>query len=193
MVETAGITPQPVFAHLTHTASPHLTHTASAHLASPVVMPAQAISHIEAAEVAAPPPVKPAQPEAKQLPFGPISSIKGHPDIKIFKLPAIYPIKGYDFSSADGKIDWGKFKSSALPRFVYLRALGWAGHDPRFTANWASSATIPVDRGVYLKFNFCPDGSRASQPTAPIGAASSKPPACRHRTCDAERRSGPRH
>ena len=101
-----------------------------------------------------PPPVPPAA-EAVSLPLGPISSLKGRPDIKIFKLPAIYPIKGYDLSSADGKIDWATFARSPKPHFLYSRALGWAGPDETFADHWSHAAEFGIDRGAYIKFNFC--------------------------------------
>lgn len=98
-----------------------------------------------------PPPIA----DAGRVPFGPISSLVGHPDIKIFKPPAIYPIKGYDLSSADGKVDWAAFAQGPKPRFLYARALGWAGPDKTFADRWSHAATLGIDRGAYLKFNFC--------------------------------------
>ncbi len=91
-----------------------------------------------------------------QIPFGPISSIKGHPEIKIFKAPAIYPIKGYDLSSADGAIDWNAFsQSQPAPTFIYARALGWQGRDGAFADRWTHARLLGLDRGAYIKFNFC--------------------------------------
>jgi lysozyme len=89
------------------------------------------------------------------LPLGPISSIKGHPDIKIFKPPTVYPIKGFDLSSADGKVNWNLFSKAPRPSFIYVRALGWAGPDSAFSSNWSQVKALGVDRGAYLKFNFC--------------------------------------
>ena len=89
------------------------------------------------------------------VPVGPVSSIKGHPDIKIFKPPVIYPIKGYDLSSADGRIDWNAFARSPRPHFIYARAMGWAGPDPTFADRWSHAKALGIDRGAYLKFNFC--------------------------------------
>ena len=103
------------------------------------------------------PPEPPLVPDgdAPSVPLGPISSLKGRPDIKIFKPPGIYPIKGYDLSSADGKIDWAKFAQSLRPHFLYSRALGWAGPDKTFADHWVHAAELGIDRGAYAKFNFC--------------------------------------
>ncbi len=92
---------------------------------------------------------------AISLPVGPVSSIKGRPDIKVFKPPVIYPIKGYDLSSADGRIDWATFAEGARPSFIYARALGWAGPDKSFADRWSHAQGLGIDRGAYLKFNFC--------------------------------------
>jgi lysozyme len=89
------------------------------------------------------------------LPVGPISSLKGRPDIKIFKPPVIYPIRGYDFSSADGTIDWTAFANGRLPNFVYARALGWSGPDTTFADRWSHAKALGIDRGAYVKFNYC--------------------------------------
>jgi lysozyme len=101
------------------------------------------------------PPPAPPDADGAKLPFGPLSSLKGRPDIKIFKPPAIYPIKGYDLSSADGQINWVRFAQSPRPRFLYFRALGWAGPDKAFSDNWSHATQLGIDRGAYVKFNFC--------------------------------------
>ncbi|MGU3317454.1 GH25 family lysozyme [Sphingomonas sp. M6A6_1c] len=92
---------------------------------------------------------------AKSLPIGPVSSIKGRPDIKIFKPPVVYPFKGYDLSAADGSIDWRAFAKSTLPQFIYARAVGWAGPDKSFSDHWTHAKALGIDRGAYLKFDFC--------------------------------------
>ncbi len=102
-----------------------------------------------------PPPSPDEVADSLNIPLGPISSLKGRPDIKIFKPLVIYPVKGYDLSSADGYIDWNKFSHSSLPRFLYIRAIGWAGKDVSFADHWPHAAALGVDRGAYLKFNFC--------------------------------------
>ena len=101
------------------------------------------------------------QPEASTvtqvttLPLGPISSIPGRPDIKVFKAPSIYPVKGYDFSMLDGEIDWKKLNSAARPHFIYTRAVGWKGPDKTFDDRWSNAKALGIDHGAYLKFDFC--------------------------------------
>lgn len=89
------------------------------------------------------------------VPLGPASSIVGRPDIKIFKAPDIYPVQGYDFSSADGQIDWQVFGAMSRPRFIYARAVGWNGPDTTFLERWSHIRALGIDRGAYLKYDFC--------------------------------------
>jgi lysozyme len=89
-----------------------------------------------------------------------VSSLKGHPEIKVFKAPEIYPIFGYDLSSADGRIDWRTYEKeqgqrSRKARFIYARAAGWSGPDKTFEDRWAHAAALGLDRGAYIKFDFC--------------------------------------
>lgn len=91
-----------------------------------------------------------------EFPIGPISSIPGRPDIKIFKDPEVYPIHGYDISSADGKINWVKFlDKEEKPRFIYARAVGWRGVDSSFKASFEKIRAGGVDYGAYFKYDFC--------------------------------------
>jgi lysozyme len=89
------------------------------------------------------------------IPLGPVSGVPGHPEIKVFKPPEIYPISGFDLSSADGAVDWTAFSTTNHPNFIYARAIGWAGHDKRFADIWSGSLKAGADRGAYLKFDFC--------------------------------------
>jgi GH25 family lysozyme M1 (1,4-beta-N-acetylmuramidase) len=90
------------------------------------------------------------------IPAGPVSSVKGHPEIKVFKAPEVYPIHGLDLSSADGKVNWQTVAAQPVrPAFLYARAIGWAGVDPTFKDRWSHFAALGVDRGAYLKFDFC--------------------------------------
>jgi lysozyme len=91
-----------------------------------------------------------------EFPVGPVSSVAGRPDIKIFKPPSVYPISGYDISSADGNIDWDKFLGDKKgPRFVYVRAMGWKSEDKAYAANVVRLKKADVDFGFYVKYNFC--------------------------------------
>lgn len=92
---------------------------------------------------------------ATSLPFGPVSSIKGRPEIKVFKPPVVYPFKGYDLSSEDGQITWSALAKATLPQFIYARAVGWAGPDSKFSDRWTHAKALGIDRGAYLKFDFC--------------------------------------
>lgn len=89
------------------------------------------------------------------LPPGPISSIRGKPEIKIFKPPHVYPVQGFDFSSADGYINWEKMNESSRPRFIYTRAVSWNGLDKTFSSRWSKAKALGIDRGAYMKFDFC--------------------------------------
>jgi GH25 family lysozyme M1 (1,4-beta-N-acetylmuramidase) len=89
------------------------------------------------------------------LPPGPISSVVGRPDIKVFKAPDIYPVHGFDFSSADGTIDWQTFAVSEHPRFAYARAMGWRGPDRTFEERWSHIKALGINYGAYVKFDFC--------------------------------------
>nr|WP_311529140.1 GH25 family lysozyme [uncultured Ralstonia sp.] len=112
-----------------------------------------------AASRAATPPTPPPPPATNaaelSLPPGPVSSIVGHPDIKVFKAPDIYPVQGYDLSSADGKINWEVFSNTTRPRFIYARAIGWSGPDETFDDRWAHIKALGIDYGAYLKYDFC--------------------------------------
>lgn len=95
---------------------------------------------------------------ALTLPAGPISALPSHPDILVFKAPEAYPIRGYDISSNDGKIDWTKFGQAAHPRFIYARAVGWGvnhGLDGSLKERWQGAKSIDADYGAYVKFDFC--------------------------------------
>ncbi|MDR5766154.1 MULTISPECIES: GH25 family lysozyme [unclassified Caballeronia] len=93
--------------------------------------------------------------EPLAIPAGPLSSIIGRPDIKIFKAPDVYPIQGYDFSSREGTIDWNVFATTPRPRFIYARAAGWKGLDPTFNERWSHAKSLKIDYGAYVKYDFC--------------------------------------
>lgn len=86
---------------------------------------------------------------------GPQSGVDGRPDLKVFKAPIQYPVKGYDFSSANNYIDWKEFGAHYAPRFAYVRVSAWAGLDTSFDDRWTNLRALHVDRGAFLKFDFC--------------------------------------
>ena len=103
------------------------------------------------------------------FPATPGSSIPGHPEIKTFSPPFLYPIQGYNINSTTGYIDWNKFSSLYRPRFIYVRSSGWAEDmvDSGFQGYWQALTSINrdpsmhhVDRGAYHRFNFCEPVSR---------------------------------
>ena len=94
-----------------------------------------------------------------RIPTGPISSVHGHPELKIFKSPNIYPKRGYDLSSEEARINWTQV-ARAKPSFIYARALAWKRPDKSFTDRWTHAAAMGADRGAYLKFNFCLDAEK---------------------------------
>ena len=96
-----------------------------------------------------------AAPAWGNVPPGPISSLPGRPDIKIFKDPDIYPVKGLDLSSNDGNVKWKELTDDFHPSFVYLRAIAWKGPDKRFHQNLQSAKELSLSYGAYLKFDFC--------------------------------------
>lgn len=94
---------------------------------------------------------------AFDLPDGPISSVPGRPDLKVFLTPEDYPIRGIDVSRYNGPIGWPAVKAQGYT-FAYIRGLGSAGLkglDPQFAANWAGSAAAGVDRGIYNLYDYC--------------------------------------
>jgi GH25 family lysozyme M1 (1,4-beta-N-acetylmuramidase) len=100
-------------------------------------------------------PLFPAPDTVDEVPAGPRSSIVGHPEFKVFKSPKAYPIHGFDVSSADGHIDWKTLVDAEHPRFMYMRAIGWRGPDLTFEDRWSKSEEFGVDRGAYVRFDFC--------------------------------------
>jgi len=101
------------------------------------------------------PPSLPAVPKVQNVPLGPISSIPGRPDIKIFKAPDVYPVQGLDISSQDGKVDWKTVSETFEPTFIYLRAVAWKGPDKRFRENLLAVKALNLDYGAYFKYDFC--------------------------------------
>ncbi|BAO87895.1 GH25 family lysozyme [Caballeronia cordobensis] len=97
------------------------------------------------------------QAEPISVPPGPLSSIPGRPDIKVFNAQENYPIRGIDVSVHEGDIDWNIVRQKGLEglRFVYVRASSWAGVDPAFEKHWRQVNVVGLDRGAYHVFDFC--------------------------------------
>lgn len=87
------------------------------------------------------------------LPSGPSSSLTGHPEIKVFSPPEVYPIHGIDVSQFN-VIDWPKLPKETI-RFAYIRATGIKGVDKKFRENWSSAKANGIRRGAYHYTSFC--------------------------------------
>lgn len=100
---------------------------------------------------------------------GPVSSVMGHPDLKVFNRPQEYEVRGIDVSAYNGPIDWqtlvlGRYSGEA-PRFAYMRAtIGARLQDLAFAQNWSQAGKAGgngrLDRGAYHVFDFCDSSSR---------------------------------
>ncbi len=93
------------------------------------------------------------------LPTGAVSSIVGHPEIKVFNSPEQYLIHGIDVSQYNA-VDWPKLGKSGI-RFVYIRGTGIRGTDQKFEQNWPAAKAAGLRRGAYHYFSYCQ--SAASQ------------------------------
>jgi len=89
------------------------------------------------------------------IPPGPVSSVPGRPDIKIFKAPRIYPVKGQSHLARGSGTGQRVLDRGARPRFVYTRALGWSGPERGFAARWREAQARGIDRGAYITYDFC--------------------------------------
>lgn len=89
------------------------------------------------------------------LPSGPLSSVPGRPDLKIFGAQEEYPIRGIDVSIHEDSIDWKRVSQTGDYRFAYVRSSSWAGIDKSFAGHWATLAEVGMDRGAYHVFNLC--------------------------------------
>ena len=84
---------------------------------------------------------------------GPVSSIPGRPDVKVFNAPADYPIRGVDLSQFNREINWRGLASAV--NFAYLRASNATREDSAFKASWQSSKEAGIARGAYHVLGFC--------------------------------------
>lgn len=88
---------------------------------------------------------------------GPSSFAPGRPDIKLFRAPEAYPIRGIDLSVRNGYIDWDRFLSAERPDFVYVRSNSWSGVDPAFATTRRRLLEAGIDQGAQVVFSFCPE------------------------------------
>jgi lysozyme len=96
---------------------------------------------------------------ALNVPPGPLSSLPGHPEIKVFSTQDEYPIRGIDVPLWDkmfDKFDWEEAKERNSIRFVYARAVSARGKVVEdFTYHWRALKKAGFDRGAYLVYNYC--------------------------------------
>lgn len=92
---------------------------------------------------------------ALNVPAGPLSSLPGRPEIKVFGAQEEYPIRGIDVSVHEGAIDWEAVKRKNDLRFVYVRVSSWAGADQAFPKHWPEVKRVGLDRGGYHVFDYC--------------------------------------
>ena len=105
---------------------------------------------------------------APNPPPGPTSSFVGEPEVKIFKTPDEYPIKGIDVSQYNGEVDWRKVENSKIGlsniTFAFIRAtMGAARQDSEFKRNWEDVSTTRLAKGIYHVVDFCDDFERQAQ------------------------------
>ena len=81
--------------------------------------------------------------------------LEASPDIKVFRDPAEYAIKGIDVSQHNGVIDWRLVAASGID-FAYIRATqGRTVADRSFAKNWAEAEAAGLRRGAYHFYNWC--------------------------------------
>lgn len=97
----------------------------------------------------------PSPPVVSTVAFGAaVSSVPGHPNVKIFNAPSDYPIRGIDVSRFTPVVDWNAVKSDV--NFAYLKATqAGTDIDTTFKGYWASASAAGIDRGAYHVMGFC--------------------------------------
>lgn len=101
-----------------------------------------------------------------EAPSGPVSSVPGRPEIKVFNQPDEYTVKGIDLSQFVGSVDWKKVRESHLGLggpigFAYMRATQGADRADRlFLDNWAGAKSAGIVRGAYHVFDLCQPASQ---------------------------------
>jgi GH25 family lysozyme M1 (1,4-beta-N-acetylmuramidase) len=98
--------------------------------------------------------VAPSGANGISIPTGPISSLPGRPDIKVFGAPEEYPIRGITISYFEGGVDWPEVKKAGIT-FAYIRVGSSRGKDPTFKHHWHAAGEQGIDRGPYLVYSYC--------------------------------------
>ena len=83
------------------------------------------------------------------------SAVLHHPEIKVFKRPEFYPIRGVDLSQRNGDVAFGLVAQNGV-RFAYIAATeGREKRDPLFEKSWAGARAASLLVGAYHFFSFC--------------------------------------
>jgi lysozyme len=86
--------------------------------------------------------------------------VSGHPDIKIFRAPETYRIKGIDVSSVNvahaggEKVFWPSVREAGVS-FAYIRARAVHFWDPSFDEMWRDAKRAGLWVGAYFLMSYC--------------------------------------
>jgi lysozyme len=84
------------------------------------------------------------------------SAVLYHPELKVFKRPESYPIRGVDLSWWNGAIPFERLADTHEIRFAYLKATeGAEKNDPAFDEFLKGARSAGILTGAYHFFNFC--------------------------------------
>ena len=84
------------------------------------------------------------------------SAVLYHPELKVFKRPESYPIRGVDLSWWNGAIPFEKLAGKHEIQFAYLKATEGADKkDPAFDDLLKGARGTGILTGAYHFFNFC--------------------------------------
>ena len=113
----------------------------------------------ETAEAAPPGPKEPPAPGPAAGPEKTLettgSAILHHPEIKVFKRPEFYPIRGVDLSQWSGEVAFDVLAKNDV-RFAYIAATeGREKRDPSFEKSWRGAQNASLLVGAYHFFSFC--------------------------------------
>ncbi len=114
-----------------------------------------AIKSVTVAEQLDSPPSPP--PRSASLPLETTgSAVAFHPELKVFKRPESYSIRGVDLSHWNGAVPFEKLAGAQEIRFAYLKATeGAERRDPAFSELLAGARAAKILTGAYHFWNFC--------------------------------------
>ena len=88
----------------------------------------------------------------RSVPSGPVSSVPGHPELKVFNPPEDYPIRGIDIAAPLSRDDWTIAKNAGA-NFAYVAANKLLGDS--VSNNFATLTELKIPHGAYILFDFC--------------------------------------